>query len=83
MPEYPDFPAERATFAQHRDRLLTEHEGEHVVIKGDRILGTTTTLEEALSLGFESTGGPEFFTRRLVAEPEPMVLPAALLWRAE
>ena len=49
----------RQTFAAHKAELLREHQGQHVVIQGQDIIGIGKTYEDALEIGYSRFGlGP-------------------------
>ena len=47
---------EQAVYRVHLRRWLEEHEGEHVLIKGDEVVGCFATRDEALAAGCRGSG---------------------------
>lgn len=63
-----------------RSRLLKEHEGEFVVIRGATILGIYLTSDEAFTAAMQAYGrGAPFLLRRVTALPEAAEAPALRL----
>ncbi len=58
---------EQATFDAHRAELLGRAKGKYVLIKGSKILGDFTDIQEALKNGYERFGNQPFLVK-LVAE---------------
>ena len=52
-------------FESNLHRLLQQHEGEYVLIQGDRIVSCFDQYEEALSAGYEQFGLAPFFVKRI------------------
>lgn len=55
---------EMATYEKHRGELLA-CEGQFVVIKGEEILGTYATYEDALKVGYDKAGLHPFLVKRI------------------
>ena len=62
---------ELAFYRDHLPELLSHNKGQLVVIKGDRILGTYTTIQEAFEAGVKEWG-TESFLIMPVADNEPV-----------
>jgi len=48
--------------------MIQEHDGEFVVIKGDRMEHFSSTYEEALTWAYEAFGLQNFFVKRVSAQ---------------
>jgi class 3 adenylate cyclase len=59
---------EIAAFDAALPALLRDHEGEFVVVLGDRVLGTFPTLDAALDWAYEALGLQQFLLRRVLAQ---------------
>src|SRR5262245_57865083 len=61
---------EQAVYDAGLPRWLSEHEGKHVLIKGDVVAGFFLSRDEALTAGYAQFGfGPLFVKLLLPAEP--------------
>ncbi len=60
------FERELETYNAHRDELL-RHEGEFVVIRGDRVAGTWQTYEDALKAGYAEFKLDPFMVKQILA----------------
>jgi hypothetical protein len=70
---------EQAAYEANLPHWLSEHEGKHVLIKGDEVLGFYETRDEALAAGDAAFGVVPLLVR-LVTPSEPVYhLPNALL----
>lgn len=58
---------ELATYEANRARLVAEHDGEHVLIKGAEIVGTFPTHDEARDTGWRQFGPVPIFVREIRA----------------
>ncbi len=63
---------ELALFEEERPRLVTEHDGQFVLIKGRRIFGIYPSREDALSAGYEEFGMAAFLVRKIAAYDAPV-----------
>ncbi len=64
---------ELAHFEKELPRLLAEgHQGKHVLIGDDRVVGIWPTLEEALQAGYDTFGVKLFLVKEITAHPEPL-----------
>jgi hypothetical protein len=61
---------ELAVYEAHLPRWLQEHEGEHVLVKGDEAVGFFATREDALAAGYARFGVVPLFVKQVaVSEP--------------
>jgi hypothetical protein len=63
---------EIATYREHLPKLVCEHPGRFVLIKGTDILGTFSERSVALQEGYRRFGAVPFLVRQ-IADPEPVV----------
>ena len=70
---------ERAYYAKHSAHWADEHAGRFVVVKGETLVGTFATLDEALAAGARNFGLEPFLVRQLGVAPEPVSVPALTL----
>lgn len=57
---------ELATFQRELPNLLAE-EGKFVVVSGDEVMGTYTSYEDALKIGYEKCGLKPFLVKKIQA----------------
>jgi hypothetical protein len=62
---------ERAVYEACLSGWLREHEGDHVLIKGDEVVGFFATRDEALAAGYARFGVVPLFVKQ-VAASEPI-----------
>jgi hypothetical protein len=58
--------AELETFHRELPNLLAE-EGKFVVVSGDQVVGTYTSYEDALKIGYEKCGLKPFLVKKIQA----------------
>ena len=75
----PELEQERALYAAHETEWAAAHPGRFVVVKGDRLLGTFDSIEQALAAGAASFGLDSFLVRRLGERQEEVHIPALTL----
>lgn len=63
---------ELRTYEEHRDELLGSAKGQFVLIKGDRLVGTFDTANDALKRGYEEFGNAPFLVKQIVEVELPM-----------
>lgn len=63
---------EVAVFEAHRQEWLEDHQGEYVVIQGDRIRGFFDDYEEAFKAGLRSFGVQRSFLVKQIWEVDPV-----------
>lgn len=68
---------ERAFYAAHEVEWAAAHRGRFVVVKGDRLLGTFDSIEQALAAGAASVGLDSFLVRRLGERQEEVNITSA------
>lgn len=56
---------ERAYFEANKSDLLRHHKDQFAVIKGQRLVGTYTTFDEALSAGVKAVGTEAFLIKQV------------------
>jgi hypothetical protein len=70
---------EQAVYDANLHRWLQEHESEHVLIKGDDVIGFFATRDEALATGYARFGVVPLLVKEVV-DPEPVYhIPNVLL----
>ena len=62
---------EQAVYEAHLPRWISEHEGEHVLVKGDEAIGFFATRDDALAAGYARFGVVPLFVKQ-VAASEPI-----------
>ena len=62
--------------SKQKDELLEHHRGQFVVIKGERLIGTYTTFEEAFEAGVTALGNQPFLIKQVDDESRPIQYPA-------
>jgi hypothetical protein len=62
---------EQAVYEAHLPGWLREHEAEHVLIRGDEVVGFFATRDEALAAGYARFGVVPLFVKQ-VAASEPI-----------
>jgi hypothetical protein len=62
---------EQAVYEARLPRWLREHEGEHVLVKDDEVIGFFATRDEALAAGYSRFGVVPLFVKQ-VAASEPI-----------
>jgi hypothetical protein len=70
---------ERAVYAEHEAEWARVHPGRYVVLKGDRLLGTFDSIEQALAAGAASFGLDSFLVRKLGEKQDEINIPALTL----
>lgn len=71
---------ERKYFSDHRAELLARYPGKFVLIKGEEIVGTYNTIEEALAEGARRFGLDPFLVRQVTeADEKEINIPALAL----
>lgn len=64
-----NYETEQAEYARRLTQWLKERlEGSFAVIKGERVLGTPASFDEAIRLGIRETRGREFLVKRIQPE---------------
>jgi hypothetical protein len=69
---------EIATYQAQRAKLVDEHNGEYVLIRGDKVIGFYKTEAEAFCVGYEKFLNEPFLVRA-IAETETPVFFTSLL----
>lgn len=54
-------------FEKNKAKLLADHEGKFVVIRGDHLLGAYDTVENAYNAGIKAYGDQQFLVRKATA----------------
>jgi hypothetical protein len=70
---------ERAYFSVHAKEWASQAPGSFVVVKGEELVGTFSTLDEALAAGAHRFGLQPFLVRQLGVAPERITIPALTL----
>jgi hypothetical protein len=66
------FEKELATFEATKDRLLTEAGGHYVLIRGDEIVGTYESYNDAVDEGYRHFGNVPFLVKQIVPVEIPL-----------
>jgi hypothetical protein len=61
---------ELATFSKMKADLLRDHAGKFALIKGDQLIGSFDTAENAFSAGVERFGREPFLVRKVTEQEE-------------
>ena len=67
---------ELAFFESERDSLLRHHRGQFALIKGEELLGTFTTFQQAFEAGVAAIGNSEMLIQQVHDEEEIAQFPA-------
>jgi hypothetical protein len=70
---------ETAYFEAHKDELLAQHDGQFVLIHGDRLVGAFATFEQAFDAGIQTVGNQPFLIKPVAREERPESFPALAL----
>lgn len=70
---------EQAVYEAHLPAWLRDHDAEHVLIKGDDIVGFFPTRDEALAAGYARFGVVPLFVKQVAASEPVYHIPNALL----
>jgi hypothetical protein len=62
----PALKTEFETYRENFSKLLADHEGQHVVISGRRILGVYDTYADGIQVGYDRVGLAPFMVQRIV-----------------
>ncbi|MDR1829951.1 MAG: hypothetical protein LBQ76_04185 [Candidatus Fibromonas sp.] len=58
------------TYNEFLPSLLDKNDGQYVLIKGNKLVGTFADIGDALDRGYEEFGKPPFLVRKISAVPE-------------
>ena len=67
------------TYKRNRKKLLRQHEGEFVLIKGKKIVGTYPREVDAIDAAYERFGYTTFFVRKITAVDEAISIYAIVM----
>jgi hypothetical protein len=70
---------EQAVYEAHLPGWLREHEADHVLIKGDDVVGFFSTRDEALAVGYARFGVVPLFVKQVAASEPIHHIPNVLL----
>ena len=70
---------EQAVYEAHLPGWLREHEGEHVLIRGEQAVGFFATRDEALAAGYARFGVVPLFVKQVAASEPIHSIPNARL----
>jgi hypothetical protein len=70
---------ELAYYKAHRDEWLKSHRDRFVLVKGEQLIGTFDTQEQALRAGAQRFGLDSFLIRRVTESDELAKVPALTL----
>ena len=68
----PKLERELKTFDQHRAELVAKARDQFVLIKGDDVVGTFFSYEDALKAGYERFGAQPFLVKQIVEIDVPV-----------
>lgn len=66
-------------FNSHKQELLEHHRNQFALIKGNQLIGTFTTWEEAFDAGVKQLGNVPFLIKRVQEEEEVVQFPALVV----
>lgn len=66
-------------FEKHKKKYLKHYQGQFVLIKGKKLIGSYTTEEEAYKAGVEQFGNKPFFIRQVIKKESVDATPALTL----
>ena len=66
---------ELATSDRERKRLLAEAPGKYVLIKGEEVIGTFESQNDAIDEGWRRFGRVPILTKKIVAFEKPIYVP--------
>ncbi len=66
-------------FYSHKQELLEHHKNQFALIKGNQLIGTFTTWEEAFDAGVKQLGNVPFLIKRVQEEEEVVQFPALVV----
>jgi hypothetical protein len=70
---------ELAYYKAHKDEWLKSHRERFVLVKGEELVGTFDTYEQAIREGARRFGLANFLVRRVTEPEEPLSVPALTL----
>jgi hypothetical protein len=70
---------EQAVYEANLPRWLADHEGQHVLIKGDTVGGFFESRDEALAAGYSRFGIGPLFVKQLAPSEPVYHIPSALI----
>lgn len=62
---------ELETYETHREQLLGEARGKYVLIRGNSIVATYDTEQDAINEGYRQFGNVPFLVKRIAVTDEP------------
>ncbi len=74
-----DLEQELEYFEKQKEELLKHHEGHFALIKGEKLVGTFTTEQEAYEAGVGRFGTEPFLIKRVVKDEDVTHFPALCL----
>ena len=66
-------------FEAHKNEWLEHHENKYALVKGEELVGTFDTMEQAYLIGVERFGNEPFLIRKIQLEQPVEHLPALTL----
>lgn len=66
-------------FEKNKEEYLKYYEGQFVLIKGKKLIGSFTTEEEAYKVGVERFGNTPFLIKQVVKQEPINAIPALML----
>jgi hypothetical protein len=70
---------ELETYEKNRERLVSEHKGEYVLIHGEEVVGAYESKMDAIRLGYKKFGNVPFLVKRIVEIETPEYLVSGYL----
>lgn len=71
--------AELMWFQEHKDELLRNYEGKFALVKGQKLIDTFTTAEEAYTRGVALFGTDPFLIKQITREEQVAQIPSLML----
>lgn len=68
-------------FKAHRKEWLKHYEGQFALVKNQQLLGTYTTIDQAVKAGYSKVGNQPFLVKQMLETDEELQFPALALAR--
>ena len=62
---------ELKTYKENKERLVKEHNGKYVLIKGEEIINTFDTQNDAIKVGIDKFGNTPFLVKKIEEIEQP------------
>jgi hypothetical protein len=67
-------------FGEHKEEWLKHYEGKYALVKGETLVGTFTTFQEAYQRGIAEFGKEPFLVQQVVREEPVAKIPSLYAW---